>query len=215
MLCEKCWGVLHGTLSGINLVGHDSIEEFFAKQILDSIAPLYVGHAFRTSIERSLKLVDVGTGGGFPLLPLASEVREAHFLGIDSKRKKVEAVELMARELKLDHVKSAHKRLEDIVIDCDCTITVKAVGKCLDILDFVQLKDENLKVEIYFYKGQNFKELEGRDANKIAKRFELIEECEYSIPSYAEKRFLVGYRPKKIKSKPFLNKTLVNLSHFF
>ena len=64
-----------------------------------------------------LKVIDVGTGGGFPGLPLAIVYPEAEFMLVDSVGKKLKAVEEMARELDLTNVRIHHGRAEEMTDD--------------------------------------------------------------------------------------------------
>ena len=63
------------------------------------------------------KVVDVGTGGGFPGVPLAIIYPESEFLLVDSVGKKLKAIEGMVAELELDNVQTHHGRAEEIVDD--------------------------------------------------------------------------------------------------
>lgn len=58
-------------------------------------------------------VIDVGTGGGFPLMPLAMSCPETRFLGIDSVRKKTLAVQAMLDKLGVQNAEVLRTRIED------------------------------------------------------------------------------------------------------
>jgi 16S rRNA (guanine527-N7)-methyltransferase len=98
----------------INLVSRKDCNNqvIFGRHILPSIAMMGMNDF---SPER--RVVDVGTGGGFPGLPLAIAMPHIDFLLVDSVGKKLKAVEQMAEELGLDNVHVLHGRAEEIVED--------------------------------------------------------------------------------------------------
>lgn len=99
----------------INLVSRKDCTEsvVFGRHVLPSIALASLPH-FAASQN---KIVDVGTGGGFPGLPLAIAYPDATFLLVDSVGKKIKAVEAMAEELGLTNVETHHGRAEELVDD--------------------------------------------------------------------------------------------------
>jgi 16S rRNA (guanine527-N7)-methyltransferase len=107
----------------INLVSRRdcSVQVVFGRHILPSIALLGIDNnnnpLFKEPSTRRLRIVDVGTGGGFPGLPLAIALPEANFLLVDSVGKKLKAVEAMGAELGLDNVHTHHGRAEELVED--------------------------------------------------------------------------------------------------
>ena len=82
--------------AGLNLTKITTPEDFLNKQILDSINPLDQDKDFLESILSRKLLIDVGFGGGFPLLPIAWKLPEIKVIGIESINKKVEAVRQIA-----------------------------------------------------------------------------------------------------------------------
>lgn len=68
----------------------------------------------RIDTEQKLDVIDVGTGGGFPGLPLAILLPQVNFLLVDSVGKKLRAVEEMVEELGLDNCATYHGRAEEM-----------------------------------------------------------------------------------------------------
>ncbi len=80
--------------------------------ILDSIACLPVMQQL-SIINFQFSILDLGTGGGFPLLPLAILFAEHHFTGLDSVRKKMDAVSRIVSSLNLSNVTLVTGRAEE------------------------------------------------------------------------------------------------------
>lgn len=100
----------------INLISRKDCTEsvVFGRHIIPSLA---VGALPDNLFSEGKKVVDVGTGGGFPGLPLAIAYPETDFLLVDSVGKKLTAVKAMAEDLGLDNVMTHHGRAEEIVDD--------------------------------------------------------------------------------------------------
>ena len=73
-------------------------------------------------------VIDVGTGGGFPLMPLAMSCPEMRFLGIDSVRKKTLAVQAMLGELGVQNAEVLRTRIEDYQGEKADLLTARAVA---------------------------------------------------------------------------------------
>ncbi len=199
--------VLNTKLAGLNLTNILDPDEFYHKQILDSINPYLQSDYFKSEVAKTKVIVDVGFGGGFPILPLAKLLPDVQFVGVESKRKKVDAVKLIAEELGLTNVKLVHSRLEDFYFDRPATITFKAVGTVADYLPAIQ---RNKDVAVFFYKGPNFLELEEKSLAKLSD-WKLKENQEIKVPG-TQQRFLVSFSSKNVpRGTP---KFLVKLSDF-
>ena len=204
----KYLNILKTKLAGLNLTNILDQDEFYHKQILDSILPYQESKAFQEDVSRTKVVVDVGFGGGFPILPLAKLLPDVKFVGVESRRKKAEAVTLIASELGLTNVKLVHSRLEDFYFDIPSTITFKAVGTIGDYLPIIHSKTP---VKVFFYKGPNFLELEGPMVKKIEKSWKLLENQEIKVPG-TQQRFLVSFEGQNVPRGTV--KTLVKLSDF-
>ncbi len=102
----------------INLISRKDIDHLYERHVLHSLALAKV-IAFVPGAE----LMDLGTGGGFPGVPLAILFPEAQFHLVDSIGKKVNAAREIAFELGLDNVRCTHERAEKVQARYDFVVT--------------------------------------------------------------------------------------------
>ena len=69
--------------AGLNLTNILDQDEFYHKQIIDSIQPYLDSPIFKEWVQKTKVVVDVGFGGGFPILPLAKLLPEVKFVGVE------------------------------------------------------------------------------------------------------------------------------------
>jgi len=150
--CQNYLNLLKTEYSGLNLTRITDPDEFYLKQYEDSIRPLALSAEFKKSLAAQELIVDVGFGGGFPLLPMAAEYPATPFYGIEAREKKVKAVNDIAQRLNLKNVRCFHQRVEEIEFDRPTVLTFKAVGK---IKDYLKLIHATAPVKVFFYKGAN------------------------------------------------------------
>lgn len=210
-LSSRYLAVLKGELAGLNLTRILDEEEFYNKQIVDSLIPYDQSSIFQAKLAEMKLLVDIGFGGGFPLVPLAWREPEYSFVGFDGKRKKADAVALICDRLGLKNVRPMHQRVEEVLMDRDCVITFKAVGKIKDLLSKIFVP-RGTKIIVFFYKGPGLEQLE--DLNGI-KDWTKISDEYFEVPG-TEKRRLIGYEvvPRGTFIPPNIKKNLVNASDF-
>ena len=92
----------------INVISRKDMESFYEKHVLHSL-----GIAKTYSFKPSQKVLDVGTGGGFPGIPLAILFPETQFHLVDSIGKKIKVVLAVAEALGLENVRADHGRAEE------------------------------------------------------------------------------------------------------
>lgn len=93
----------------INVVSRKDIDELYLRHVLHSL-----GIAKVMEFKAGAKVMDVGTGGGFPGIPLAILFPETHFHLVDSIGKKIKVVNEVAEGLGLQNVKTTHGRVEEV-----------------------------------------------------------------------------------------------------
>jgi 16S rRNA (guanine527-N7)-methyltransferase len=93
----------------INVISRKDIESLYEKHVLHSLA---IAAAF--DLPKGMQVVDIGTGGGFPGIPLAIFFPEVQFHLVDSIGKKIKVVEAVRDAIGLTNVTTAHTRAEDI-----------------------------------------------------------------------------------------------------
>lgn len=92
----------------VNLISRKDMDAFYLHHVLHSLSL----SAF-VSWNSQCKILDLGTGGGFPLIPLAILYPDVEFTGIDGTGKKIRAVQFIAKELNLKNVNAYPSRAED------------------------------------------------------------------------------------------------------
>jgi 16S rRNA (guanine527-N7)-methyltransferase len=200
---DKYLELLATDYSGINLTRILDSDEFYHKQIMDSVLPSNDGK-FREQILGTKLVVDIGFGGGFPILPLAKTFPDVRFIGLEARAKKVQVVTEIAAKLGLGNVGLHHYRVEEVYFDLPCAITLKAVG---DIADFLALIQSERDVSVFFYKGPLVDQHE--DLSKVQSQWKLVERREISVPG-ADGRIILGYKGRNVLRGT--KKTLVKLS---
>ena len=93
----------------INVISRKDIDQFFIRHVLHSLA---IARVLRP--ESGARILDVGTGGGFPGIPLAIVFPEAHFTLCDSIGKKIKVVNAVSQALGLSNVHGTWARAESL-----------------------------------------------------------------------------------------------------
>jgi 16S rRNA (guanine527-N7)-methyltransferase len=157
----------------INVISRQDIENLFEKHILHSLAIAKV-----VNFKNGTEILDVGTGGGFPGIPLAILYPECQFHLVDSIGKKIKVVTEIAQALDLKNVRAEQIRAEQIDYEYDFVVT-RAVTRVKPFTEwmrgkFNQNQYNKLKNGILFLKGGDLSE-ELKEYGKKTKTYELYE----------------------------------------
>ena len=116
--------------SKINVISRKDISSLYLKHVLHSLAI-----AKFIQFSKDTHIIDVGTGGGFPGIPLAILFPDCKFHLVDSIEKKVKVVDAVSNELGLGNVTTQCKRVEDIDDKFDFILT-RAIADMSTILEW-------------------------------------------------------------------------------
>src|ERR1700761_2753166 len=136
----------------INVISRKDIDQLYERHVLHSL-----GIAKVLSFLPGEKVLDVGTGGGFPGIPLAILFPETHFFLVDSIGKKIKVVQEVANAIGLQNLRAAHIRAEDVNEKFDFVIS-RAVTRLKEFYPWVKDKfrgrrDNDLNSGILYLKG--------------------------------------------------------------
>ncbi|WP_179333404.1 16S rRNA (guanine(527)-N(7))-methyltransferase RsmG [Winogradskyella costae] len=143
--------------SKINVISRKDIDELYLRHVLHSL-----GIAKVISFAPGSSILDVGTGGGFPGVPLAILFPECQFHLVDSINKKLKVINAVAETLELTNIKTTHSRVEAIDETYDFIVS-RAVTTMPEFTTWVKGKvartqKNELKNGILYLKGGDLTE---------------------------------------------------------
>ncbi len=141
----------------INVISRKDIDNIMLHHVLHSLAIAKI-----VDFKPGTEILDVGTGGGFPGIPLAILFPECQFLLVDSTGKKIKVVEEIAKALGLQNVQAKHARAEDIDQDFEFVVS-RAVTRITPFYYWIHKKISPnhfhpLRNGILYLKGGDLKE---------------------------------------------------------
>jgi 16S rRNA (guanine527-N7)-methyltransferase len=168
----------------INVVSRKDIDELYLRHVLHSL-----GIAKVMQFKPGAKVMDVGTGGGFPGIPLAILFPEVQFHLVDSIGKKIKVVDEVVAGLGLENVKTTHGRVEEVKDTYDFIVS-RAVAQMETFVRWnkgkiAKKQNHELKNGILYLKGGDLtEELKLYTSATI-----------YNLPDYFEEDF---FETKKV-----------------
>ncbi|MFC4268342.1 16S rRNA (guanine(527)-N(7))-methyltransferase RsmG [Polaribacter marinivivus] len=178
----------------INVVSRKDIDELYLRHVLHSL-----GIAKVMQFMPDTKVMDVGTGGGFPGIPLAILFPETQFHLVDSIGKKIKVVNEVVEGLGLENLKTTHGRVEEVNDTYDFIVS-RAVAQMETFVRWTKGKiskkqNHELKNGILYLKGG--------DLSEELKKYTTA--TIYDLPNYFDEPFFetkkVVHLPMKFKSK--------------
>lgn len=172
----------------INLISRQDMPNFYLHHVLHSLTI-----SWYVKFTTDDRILDVGTGGGFPGIPLAILYPSAEFILIDSTKKKLGVVEEVCKELQIDNVTTLHARVEEHRVKHTAIIS-RAVS---DLPTFIRWVMPSVRVSKPEHKGIYY--LKGGDCHQEAEatglRYKIFPLSTKIKEPYFETKNLVVFRP--------------------
>lgn len=169
----------------INVISRKDMDAFYERHVLHSLAIAKV-----IQFKKGAEVLDIGTGGGFPGIPLAILFPGTYFHLVDSIGKKIKVVHEVAKALGLENVTASHERAEKITGKYDFIVS-RAVTAMPEFLTWTKNKfktknNHPLRNGILYLKGGDLEEEMKSVKQKISY---------YPIPEFFEEEF---FETKKV-----------------
>ena len=180
-------GELYATWNAqINVISRADIDNLYEKHILHSLAIAKV-----VDFKDFTEILDVGTGGGFPGIPLAILYPNCQFVLVDSIGKKIKVVNEIASALGLENIKAEQMRAELVEGEFDFVVS-RAVTRLLPFYGWVKGKINinnynKYKNGILYLKGGDLKE----ELKELGKKSRVFEISEYFEEEFFETKMVV------------------------
>ncbi len=170
----------------INVISRKDMDNLYERHVLHSLA---IAKVIRFKPQTSI--LDAGTGGGFPGIPLAILFPEAVFLLVDSIGKKIKVVDEVVKALQLANVRAMNVRMETVKWEFDF-ITCRAVTRLPEFLNLskgkiVKKGFNDLPNGILYLKGGDLHD----EIGGLQRHFKVYELSEYFKEEYFETKKLV------------------------
>lgn len=172
----------------INVISRKDIDALYEKHVLHAL-----GIAKVQSFKSGAKVLDVGTGGGFPGIPLAILFPKVKFYLIDSIGKKIKVVQAVADALNLNNVEARHQRAQEFKQPVDFVVS-RAVTRMEDFVPWVK---KNIKNKGTHRLGNGILYLKGGDLSEELAPFPKAEQ--FALTQYFEETF---FKTKKVVYLP-------------
>jgi 16S rRNA (guanine527-N7)-methyltransferase len=177
--------------SQINVISRKDMDDFYERHVLHSLAIAKV-----MPFKPGTTVLDVGTGGGFPGIPLAILFPDCQFTLVDSIGKKIKVVNEVKTALQLTNVTAIHARAEDINQQFDFIVS-RAVTAMPKFLGWVKNKFRKKQINafpngILYLKGGDLTE----EMQPVKNYYETYPISKFFLEEFFETKFVVYVQPQ-------------------
>ena len=166
----------------VNLISRKNFDNFYVHHIVHSLSLI------KFIYNKNIRIIDLGTGGGLPGIPLSIIFDKNEFILVDSIKKKIKALNTIVNSLSLNNVQLINMRMENISIKSDLIIC-RGVSSITKILKWSE-KSIKKNGEILLLKGGDV----DKELIKINNKFEIFNlENIYSEDYFKDKKIIKIY----------------------
>ena len=179
---NKLYDIYKKLNKNVNLISRKNFDNFYLNHIIHSLS------LTKFIYEKNIRIIDLGTGGGFPGIPLSIIFDKNEFILVDSIKKKIKALNSIVNSLSLNNVQLINMRMENISIKSDLIIC-RGVSSIIKILKWSK-KSIKKSGKILLLKGGDV----DKELIKINNKFEIFNlENIYSEDYFKDKKIIKIY----------------------
>ncbi|KPA14102.1 16S rRNA (guanine527-N7)-methyltransferase [Candidatus Magnetomorum sp. HK-1] len=172
----------------VNLTRITSDQDIVIKHFLDSMAVSQV-----LSNHAKGSFLDVGSGAGFPGIPLGLILPDAKITLLDASRKRINFLKYIINILGLKHINAHHGRIENLGLDTDDKFDIVVSRAFSEMKRFVHLSRSLIKT------SGRIVAMKGKNVHDELKEFQLPDDMhltisEYNLPILDQKRYLICFK---------------------
>ncbi|MAR16452.1 MAG: 16S rRNA (guanine(527)-N(7))-methyltransferase RsmG [Flammeovirgaceae bacterium] len=178
---EKLFEIYFEINKKINLISRKDFENFYLHHIIHSLSIT----KFDLIKKNNTKIIDLGTGGGFPGIPLAIYFNKNNFILVDSIKKKINAVNNIIKKINLENTNCINDRAENLNENADVIIS-RSVSSVDNIIEWTK---SSLKTngKLILLKGGNV----NKELKNIRSRFTIYKLDDiYSDNYFTDKKII-------------------------
>ena len=179
---NKLYDIYKELNKNVNLISRKNFDNFYLHHIVHSLSLI------KFIYNKNIRIIDLGTGGGLPGIPLSIIFDKNEFILVDSIKKKIKALNTIVNSLSLNNVQLINMRMENISIKSDLIIC-RGVSSITKILKWSE-KSIKKNGEILLLKGGDV----DKELIKINNKFEIFNlENIYSEDYFKDKKIIKIY----------------------
>ena len=181
---RSLYGIYKDLNDKVNLISRKDFENFYLRHIIHSLSITKF-----ELIKDENNIIDLGTGGGLPGIPLAIYYNKKNFLLVDSIRKKISAVDKIINKINVKNISTLNNRAENLDIKADIIIC-RSVSSIDNLIQWTKglLNDEG---RLILLKGGNV----NKELKNISSRFTIYNLDDiYSENYFKEKKIIEIHR---------------------
>lgn len=179
---NKLYDIYKKLNKNVNLISRKNFDNFYLNHIIHSLS------LTKFIYEKNIRIIDLGTGGGLPGIPLSIIFDKNEFILVDSIKKKIKALNSIVNSLSLKNVQLINMRMENISIKSDLIIC-RGVSSIIKILKWSK-KSIKKSGKILLLKGGDV----DKELIKINNKFEIFNlENIYSEDYFKDKKIIKIY----------------------
>ena len=183
----------------INLISNSDVRYLFEKHIYDSLAFNLFYEKYGKN--KKIKLMDIGTGGGFPAIPISLYYKNVEVVALDSINKKINFIKYAADILNIKNITPICSRVEDLSSMMRSSFDVVVTRAMAELRIVLEYAIPFVKVGGYFVAYKSIKAEEEIENAKTAMKLlnsKIVDKIEYSLPIEEQnKRVLLVIKKEK------------------